>query len=559
MNKTLRMPKIPTIRHKPIDKHKYDNVELFFGKRAQTSQRERDKPKKINADVPPIIKKVDPLSKLLITEKIIVKNDRDELSTFLPEKNTDCYTIQTEPNIKTHYLQQIELSKLPTETGLPNPRQLILKTKAVNMKKESVSDFILKTREMILMKYTAGIKKERAVRLKETYENEIESIKDTIDSMEQAKTLFNETFYVKFGEYVKYLAVQKDQEKAMSANLLEEIIKLKNEILQIQNKIKKQESDKSNAIRWFFFQIQVKEKKQMGLSSSHALMKINEKYKNGLVFNTPEDFIEELKKLENLNVLRLVEYNDICIEKNELNKEIGDLINEDEKSNRLILTKIELKQKELEQIMRRHNQLLKEKAMIEDDPEKENSKRRRTKILNPFMKDNNKPTTHSNLISYMKLKEKITFLYQTTQEIKLKREFEVKKLNVNEIDMLGMLEHIEHSIDFLIGKFEYYQSNKTSYGKMIKTIQSTIEKEHKMEKAKRQREEEDNRFRMLKEKIEERNNKVYYRPKKKVDTYSEYVLRKKKKDNNMDHVKTEPTFEDFMYDIEDLYHETTIN
>lgn len=549
MNKTQRMPKIPVIKHKPIDNHQYDNYELFFGRKAQTQNRKtRDKTRRIINDASTTAINVDPLSKLYITEKIVVQCDKDHLSTIPTDNRTDYHTIQTDPEIATSYLLRIEHSKLQTEASLPMsyPKQLVSKTRVLNTRKESVKDFISKTREMILMKYTTNIKKERAVRLKETYENEIESIKDTIDSMKQAKTLFNENFYVKFGDYVKHLAVQREQEKGMSANLLEEIIKQKNELLQIQNKIKKQESDKSNAIRWFFFQIQVKEKKQMSFSTN-ILMRINEKYKNGLVFNTPEDFLDELKKFEMQNVIRLNEYNDICSELQELKKEKNSLINEDERSNRLILSQLEFKQKELEQIMRRTNQLVKEKTVIEKAFEKENTITHRTSIFNPLLKDK---VAQAKKVNHSKLMEKITSLYKTTQAIQLKREFQIKKLNSNEIDILEMLEHIEHSIDFLIGKFEYYQSNKTNY-KLLRTIQSTIEKEHKMEKGKCQREEEENRFRMLKEKIEERNNKTYYIPKKKVDNFAEFVSKKKKKNSNMDNIKTEPTFEDFMYDLED--------
>ena len=53
----------------------------------------------------------------------------------------------------------------------------------------------------------------------------------------------------------------------------------------------------------------------------------------------------------------------------------------------------------------------------------------------------------------------------------------------------------------------------------------------------------------LKEQVEERNNKIYFKPRKKVDTYYQYVIKKEKKNNNDDDQFKEPLFTDFMYDI----------
>ena len=55
----------------------------------------------------------------------------------------------------------------------------------------------------------------------------------------------------------------------------------------------------------------------------------------------------------------------------------------------------------------------------------------------------------------------------------------------------------------------------------------------------------------LKEQVEERNSKIYFRPRRKVDMYYEYVIKKEEKDNEDDDSKKEPLFTDFMYDIFD--------
>ena len=51
------------------------------------------------------------------------------------------------------------------------------------------------------MNYTIGIKKERAIRIKEKYRNKIEGIENLSNSIEKANTLFNNQFLIKFNDY----------------------------------------------------------------------------------------------------------------------------------------------------------------------------------------------------------------------------------------------------------------------------------------------------------------------------------------------------------------------
>lgn len=87
------------------------------------------------------------------------------------------------------------------------------------------------------MNYTIGIKKERAIRIKEKYRNKIEGIENLSNSIEKANTLFNNQFLIKFNDYIKELEIQKEIEKTLNINLEEEILKLKNEISIIETKI----------------------------------------------------------------------------------------------------------------------------------------------------------------------------------------------------------------------------------------------------------------------------------------------------------------------------------
>ena len=138
--------------------------------------------------------------------------------------------------------------------------QIDIKNNTMHIIKERYKEYINKTRELQLLRYSMNIKKENVIRLKETYQNKIKSLDESIQSLNISKKLFNEQFYNKFDFYVKYLFIRKENEKEINNELIKEIIKLKSEIYQIETKIKKQEMDKNNIIRWLYFQISVKEK-----------------------------------------------------------------------------------------------------------------------------------------------------------------------------------------------------------------------------------------------------------------------------------------------------------
>lgn len=128
-------------------------------------------------------------------------------------------------------------------------------------RKDSVRDYINKTREIILTKYTTEIKKERAIRLKETYQNEIESIKDSILSMQHAKQLFEDQFFYKFECYVKYLRLQKEKEKNELNFLLDNKNKIEIEIVKLENKISKQKEKLLQYSEYRDFLICIKERR----------------------------------------------------------------------------------------------------------------------------------------------------------------------------------------------------------------------------------------------------------------------------------------------------------
>ncbi len=163
---------------------------------------------------------------------------------------------------------------------------------SINNKHTPIKKFINQTREKILLKYTSDIKNEISTNLNEMYKNEIERVDNYIKSMKKTNKLFNDTFLIKFNDYVKELEIQREIEKSENTNLIKQIIKQKIENSQIESKIRKQELEKDNILRWIFFQISVKENKLDIPNHYKSLIEETEENMRKL-FDNPSNFLEE--------------------------------------------------------------------------------------------------------------------------------------------------------------------------------------------------------------------------------------------------------------------------
>ena len=546
--------------------------------------------------------------------------NKNDLSSF----NLSDYGTKKKPFIaNVKLLNYFEEKTKSLENVKKTKRKIDKKINQLNIKKSGLNDKIEKTREAILMQYTYNIKKERAIRLNENYENQMNTLDEIIKSLTVSQKLFHEQFYNKFGEYIKQLSIKRENEKLINSNLLEKELKLKGEISQINSKIQKITIDKNNIIRWIYFQILVKEKilnipihykfiiedqddsfklvyenfhrretikpniedkLHQSFHRKNSVKKQFEKkgisrrftkfqqqiannynsftnispveieriklYKIKPAFNSPNEFMEVIKKYEMENNNNLNLYNDLRLELRYLNNEKNEL--EKEKNNQInqINEIISCKINELNNIKNRFENLMKEKNNIKNNmyknKKKFNNEKKRKAV---FDFENNK-------IYHYKpnLEEKIKQVYLTCQELDLEKIispeiFPKRKNNTKEEELIEFLSKIEFVLTYLIGKLSVYRNNSIYYDE-LKKIQSEIEKEHKIIKNKKQREQEILKIKRLKEQIEERNEKNYFIPRRKVNNYFEFVKKKSKKTHNQKHYFNDPNFEDFMYDIE---------
>ena len=496
---------------------------------------------------------------------------------------------------------------------------------SINNKHTPIKKFINQTREKILLKYTSDIKNEISTNLNEMYKNEIERVDNYIKSMKKTNKLFNDTFLIKFNDYVKELEIQREIEKSENTNLIKQIIKQKIENSQIESKIRKQELEKDNILRWIFFQISVKENKldipnhykslieeteenmrkifenpsnfleeknieNKGLKKQNTRKKVERKstrksinfldkivmqslkgntinpisiyknitmkeaqrirdYKYNLCYESPEDFMDALKKyefslmnyLEVSNKLKISvkELKDEKIEfQKQLNldlKQVNDNIKKSEFALKLQKDKYDLLYKEKEQL----------KISMLNFSNNQKKKEKRISIyklsLNPYEKI--KPNLYN----------KIQNLYETCSQIPLteviKRDFiSIKKIYTKqEEEMINMLTEIELIIDYLLFKQYDYKNVNGMYYDLYKRIQSSIEHNRKIEKNKKQKQDENDRLSKLIHKIEIRDNKIYFLPRRKIEQYGIGFQRKKYKSMNENENKN-PEIVDFLYD-----------
>ena len=326
------------------------------------------------------------------------------------------------------------------------------------------------------------------------------------------------------------------------------------------NQIKKRESFKSNLLR------RGKTRRIFGtnfrnLANLYKTMKFEDiqnirNYKLNCIYPTAEEFYLGLTKLENENIFFISEYNYVQKEllslKNQ-RKEEQDIYIQNMKEEEI---KFEKKKIELENLKKKHISLLNQIKQIKN--EKPKIKRPKTATSKLYINAvSNYSKTKGNL-SKTQLYSRVVYLYQIIQKLDLNNIFdEVLQNNKKKLvletkgdEMIHMLHLSELAVNSLLNtiKFWKYNSNKKIVDKFYE-ISYKMEKIHKIEKNKLQIEAHENRIKEINKKVFERNNKIYCLPRRKIDLYYERFFVKKRGNENKKQIKTEPTFEDYMYDV----------
>lgn len=478
--------------------------------------------------------------------------------------------------------------------------------------------YIDKTRELLLIKYTSSTKNERNIRCEEIHNNKMEIIDDRIKSLQKVKNLYNQRFNDKILEYVRFIFKKKEFEQNVDSDLLKKIFSLKKEISQLMGKIRKIEIEKYNIIHWLFFLIKLKEKKlrlphyyekileanlkrnynqrrtakadirivnppskrnksntiingklsfnnNKGQNIENNLSDISKEevsrilnYRKELIFETPEDFMDEIKNIENDNIKLFNVIDKLHYDIKDLKEEYNILKEEQIKSN--ISDKIKEKQLELEEVKALYNKRLKiiNKYNYEKNKKSKNKYKIRQSSYNINLNDIFRDDKDISLTDKKRrLYSKVEQLYITCQQLRMKKNsfshhyiMLQKGYDTKEEEILKKLEYIEVRICHLLNIFSIYKNPHNPNYELIRKLRNHFTRKRKIEKAELVRKEKEINYLKMIKKINNRNNRFIFLERRKIamHNYAGWTHEKSKnKSSNRNKVYL-PTFDDFMFD-----------
>jgi len=205
----------------------------------------------------------------------------------------------------------------------------------INIKnKNYVRNYLDNTNEILNLKYLIKNKVERFERLKEIKESELLMVERTLNAIEKSKKYIENSYYKNYISYLIFLNRTVEKEKNKSFELINDKFKLIKEINKLNNMLEKLFEEKYNILLWISLQIQVKEKilkipkyyffileendfyKTYNHKDKSDLHKKNEKekekisvsqkererilhYKNNIIYDSIDTFLEPYSILEN--------------------------------------------------------------------------------------------------------------------------------------------------------------------------------------------------------------------------------------------------------------------
>ena len=135
-----------------------------------------------------------------------------------------------------------------------------IKTKKIIVKKDTTNDFMDKLREFRILNYETKINEEKRSNLVENYKNNIDYYDDLSRNLRSTTNLLNKRFLGKMSDYMRFIYFKIEEEKRRESRLIKKIFAINDEIKQLNLKIKRKDLEKSEILKWIYFQIKVKER-----------------------------------------------------------------------------------------------------------------------------------------------------------------------------------------------------------------------------------------------------------------------------------------------------------
>ena len=512
-----------------------------------------------------------------------------------PKVNNDNNSIEQKKE------ENLNLEKLKNMKFIPYDK----KNPKINIGKNiRLLDYINKTREYHLIKYSLNLKKERVNKIINAKQSEINSINDTIKTLKKYEKKFNDEYYIKYNKYLKIIERQIEEEKKINHNLMLKINDIKKEIFIIESKIQKTQFEKEKMSRWFFLQIQVKEKikdfpiyykevidnyvpktiekkktnkvKSNKKYSDEELSKIKA-YKYKIIFESADEFLNEFDKITELTLQNLKKNELIKEEVEKVKKEQNDILFNTIKTKQLENNKMKNAIEKLNTLKNNYKKNLHKKKELESRKNPKEKKLKEIQSTENIFKYNQKKNMNTtkkilfNSLSTENLTGKnktnnYSMLYNKIYEIfEITLSFgnNVENLNLNlftnhdisnkindtmENKMLIMLEYIEIILNILIEINNKYKNDK-NLNKEFKKANINVEHYNRHKKYLKQIEDLKEKRNDVIQKIQKRINKKFFLPHRRMN--HNFRTKNKFELDNLSQKNKEAylTLNDFMYDI----------
>ena len=185
-------------------------------------------------------------------------NERCNTINFFPKKSS--FSFKEKEN-EINLLKRIKIEHGKENYKTDEKNLIYLKLKKLESEKYNISLMLNKVREFKYFNYLNEQKKEINIITMENSKNNIEFLKDKINSLNKIKNIYSNKISNTLGEYSKFISNYKEKEKINSDILLNQINNIKKEVKNLQNKIAKKEQEKATILKWVYFLIKMKEKK----------------------------------------------------------------------------------------------------------------------------------------------------------------------------------------------------------------------------------------------------------------------------------------------------------
>ena len=311
-----------------------------------------------------------------------INNNRNKLIRKIDLKRNKSQTLKTS-QVKLMFLDRIKKTmekQNQTETRIDKVNSLILTKKINNLNIYRMTEnfyltYIDRFHSFLTEKKMHEIKKERLLEIEELTQNKLKLVKEKINSMHKSQRLLDNSFKIKYQEYLLSLYKDKESQKKKDIILTDKIYELRKDVLVLEKKVKKLLIEKNAYIKWMLLQIQVKNKllnipkeyqEYLKMQNTINLPQNLKKYMENIIFPSPQDLIKKIENYENQNIKYLEIYqkinNEIYTLKNEFYKEVKifDRLSQENEINNLIEIKLKLKYKN-QLLISQKNLIIKEK------------------------------------------------------------------------------------------------------------------------------------------------------------------------------------------------------